>query len=566
MSDTDIRHHIRRIKDGRPDIFEAIANRIPAKLKAQLLQNTSNGTSHKESSQTRPSNLSSRIGSSLNPKQGNLSEREAKHLLRRATFSAKPTKIRAITGRSVAQIVDEMMDEARDAPVLQNPDYLNDFPPEDDSQLDAFSERNEGYLFSLWNDIQNGFMGGTIRDRLAFFWSNHFVTSYEEYFLAAFGFRYWQLLHSNALGNFKDFTLEIGRGPAMLIYLNGAENIKQAPNENYARELLELFTLGINDKFGNPNYTEDDIVQVARALTGYWVDFYEMKVNFEPFFHDTGQKTIFGERARFDFDSLHELIFDKKSEQAAWFICSKLYREFVHHEVDDNVVNQMASLFISSGMEIEPVVRALLKSEAFFDSQVVSSKIKSPTEYFTAFWGEMMDELDQQSSLITIFLSFQAGQLLLAPPNVAGWTGGRDWINTSSLPNRWLVMEYFIWVPENDAGFFGFEPFKGLMAELYDLGQSDAMFRVPILLAQHISPVPLDKLDIPPVEFGFGGDIDNAPIPNDIANAPEYIQTLCKRFLNGGPWYEFNFEDRDGLIRMQLFMEYLMGIPEIQLV
>lgn len=565
MVSEDTKRHIERLKKLRPSPVETASKLLPDELAAKLTEESTRNKVY-EDRVISPAVLGASTSSSLRPMSGSLSPKQARHLLRRATFSAKPSRVNNLVGRSISEVVDEMMNEASATPVLSTPDYVNDYPPEDQAAEQEFVERNEDYLYQLWANIQNGFIQGTIKDRLAFFWSNHFVTSYEEYFLATFGFRYWQLLHKHSLGNFKQFVVDVGLNEGMLLYLNGSENIVQAPNENYARELLELFTMGIQDKNGQDNYTEEDIVEIARALTGYYVAWYQMEVNFEPWFHDDGIKNILGQTGNIGYFDLHDIIFDQRKDQIAWHICSKIYKEFVSHEIDEGVVQEMSTLFLNSDFEIEPVVRALLKSEAFFNAQIMSSKIKSPLEYFTAFFGEMMDELEQQTSLLTVYLSNIVGQLLLSPTNVAGWKGQRDWITTSTLPNRWLLMEYYIRADNSDDGWIGFDPFLNLIKELYDTDQLDAPFRVPILLAEHLLPIDLESLDIPDVGYGFGGDINAFPIPDDIENGPEHIKTLCKIFLSGAPWYEFDFASTPAKLRMQFFYGYLMEIPEMQLV
>ena len=214
-----------------------------------------------------------------------------------------------------------------------------------------------------------------MRDRLTLFWSNHFVTEYYMYNHPAYTFRYYNNLQSNVLGNFKNFVSVMGLDDAMLMYLNGYENRNNAPNENYARELYELFTLGE----GN-GYTQDDITETARALTGYNNRQDGGPIYFNPNRFDNGEKTIFGRKGNWNYDDVINILFEEKSDLISKFIVRKLYKHFISPDVNEAIVDELALYFVNNNFELEPLYKKLFKSEHFFNSYSSNVLIKSPVD------------------------------------------------------------------------------------------------------------------------------------------------------------------------------------------
>ena len=291
-----------------------------------------------------------------------------------------------------------------------------------------------------------------LRSKLAVFWHNHFVTEYEVYDCPSYMWAYYQLLHIEALGNFKNFVVAMGRNPAMLNYLDGDQNIVDAPNENYARELMELFTMGENN-----GYTQDDIVEVARALTGWTQDMYNCgQPYFDSNLHDTGSKTIFGQTGNWNYTDVHELIFNLRQEQVAHYICSKIYRHFVYENPDEVIIQEMMQTFVENDWELAPVFRQLLKSEHFFEARIINAKIKSPFECFQSLFRSMNMAYNINFNDDNInFLSYacmELGQYIFNPVDVAGWPGQRDWVNENTLTLRWSFMQSFLFgvIANND--------------------------------------------------------------------------------------------------------------------
>jgi len=234
-----------------------------------------------------------------------------------------------------------------------------------------------------------------------------------------------QLFRKNAFGNMRTFTKEVNKDAAMLIYLDGKDNQKNKPNENYARELLELFTIGIG------NYTQQDIEQAAKALTGWQVN--NLKVVFNRNRFNTDEKTFFGKKGNFNDEQLVDIIFEQA--ETARFICRKLYKEFVFYKVDESFVDQMANVFRNNNYEIKPVLSFLFQSEHFYEDQFKGGKIKSPIEFLVG----TLKNFDLKQNIAFDYLSRTSQtlqQFLFNPPDVKGWTGQRNWISSTTYPTR----------------------------------------------------------------------------------------------------------------------------------
>jgi len=271
-----------------------------------------------------------------------------------------------------------------------------------------------------------------LREKMTLFWHGHFATKVP--------FAYLMQVQNNtfrehALGNFRDMLHAVSKDPAMLIFLNNQQNIKKQPNENFARELLELFTLG------EGNYTEQDIKEIARAFTGWKVN---RNGNFEfvEKEHDNGDKTIFGNTANFNGDEVIDLILE--NPKTAQFITRKLYRYFVNDSVDEQKVNELGQIFYESDYDISTVLRAIFESDWFYADDNIGSKICSPIELMVRL--KRLFKLEMKDEEVWLKVQNVLGQMLFNPPNVAGWQGGKSWIDSSSLMLRLnmapLIFEY----------------------------------------------------------------------------------------------------------------------------
>jgi uncharacterized protein (DUF1800 family) len=263
----------------------------------------------------------------------------------------------------------------------------------------------------------------------------------------SFLYYYINCLQRNAIGNFKTFVSEIGLTSAMLYYLDGVYNNGNNPNENYARELYELFTLGE----GN-GYTEQDIIETARALTGYVERGEEgcTQVTFDATKFDGGTKTILGQTGNWNYNDVIDILFQQRPNEIAGFICKKLYEFFVHPDSADDagnaqtIISGMAGTMIANNFEIAPVLAQLFKSEHFFDDEAIGVIIKSPFDIYLNLINETNFAYDNNLLLNVVDTTRMLGQELFDPYDVAGWQRDRTWINTNFIIGRWLTVEVFL--------------------------------------------------------------------------------------------------------------------------
>jgi uncharacterized protein (DUF1800 family) len=371
------------------------------------------------------------------------------HVYRRLGFGANQIDIDAALSLTPEEFIDSLVDTAANQPPTPAPTWgywsLNDY-------TDYNAERPEQVI--EWGiQTVNDFMDADLRGRLTLFWMNHFVTEYEDYGHPPFMFQYYNTIQTHALGNFKEFVRAIGLNSAMLLYLNGFENTNVNPNENYARELFELFTLGE----GN-GYTQDDILEAARALTGYnhWDD-YGDPIYFDNNTFDNGEKTIFGQTGIWGYDDLIDILFQEKENELAFYICDKLYRYFVSPAVDQiidqNVIQPLATTLIANNFELIPVLKQLFKSAHFFDERALGVIIKSPFDVILDFIKETEFFYDDELADGFVYYTALMGQELYDPPDVSGWRGDEAWINASTLTGRWQLLElYLAYLYSNDFG------------------------------------------------------------------------------------------------------------------
>ena len=360
-------------------------------------------------------------------------------LFRRIGFSIKFSEIESHLNTNPGDLIDQIFDEAINIPVSPDPGWANfnnaDF---------TASGKNRGAFFRDHQKIVfDDFLNNGFRERLTLFWSNHFVTEYYMYNHPAYTFRYYNKLQDNALGNFKEFVRKIGLDDAMLMYLNGFENKNNAPNENYSRELFELFTLGE----GN-GYTQDDITETARALTGYNTRQNGGPITFNSNRFDDGEKTIFGRTGNWNYDDVIDILFEEKSDLIADFICRKIYRHFVSPDVNDDIILDLSNYFIENNYELMPLFKKLFKSEHFFNSSASNVIIKSPIDLMVFIEKEFdFVKPNNFTNSLTNYLrarTMDMGQQILNPVDVAGWQENQDWISTGTLPMRWEFGDYLL--------------------------------------------------------------------------------------------------------------------------
>lgn len=362
------------------------------------------------------------------------------HLYNRMGFGATFNEQESGLLKSPSALVDSLIDEAiakiNSVASAQFLPVWQDYTQQGNDYYD-FTEQINLHRQELQTNWIKQMIEQNFRAKLSLFWHNHFVTKFGDYKCSSYLYKYYRLLMDSGLGNFRDFVKNIGKSGAMLMFLNGAENEKSDPNENYARELLELFTLGE----GN-GYTENDIVEAARALTGWRASFFLCEVPyFDATLHDDGMKTIFGQTDNYDHDSLVDLIFDVRGNEVAHYICRKLYRYFVYDIPDEGIVSQLAQIFVDNDFEFIPVFKALFKSQHFFDDNAINVRIKSPLECFVTMIRKLDMEYNNDVFLEKIFGACRdLGQHLFNPPDVSGWREHRAWITEETMTKRWNAL------------------------------------------------------------------------------------------------------------------------------
>ena len=364
-----------------------------------------------------------------------LTEDEAYHLLRRAAFGAGPADVEQAVEAGLAATVDELLTKKSMPREVKNlaASYENDI-----------AERWMVYLLESPNPLI---------ERMTLFWHDRFAasgrvaTDWRERSLPV---QHYEMLRSNALGNYRDFLSDLTLDPLMLLWLDGANSPKESPNENYAREFWELFTLG-----RDVLYTEDDIRESALAFTGtilIYSNDEDPRPAFDLYHHDTSMKLIFPERAdaaEHDYSSVIDLTLAQP--EAAEYVARNLFAFFVHNEPSDEVVDALAAQFIADDFEIKPLVRTILTSQAMFSETARGTQISSPVEHYIGIartFDMHIASEDSQGWTFTnlVNLLADAGQELLDPPSVAGWDEGEPWLEDQWLLHRvealGVTMEY----------------------------------------------------------------------------------------------------------------------------
>ena len=420
-----------------------------------------------------------------------LTPKTAAHLLRRATFGPTQAEIAAFTGLTAAQAVQQLIANAQYSPPPPV-DIDESKPTAGQTYLDKPYDNDRSFDFGQF--VKYWWLGlmtsqtvpVSLLDKLALFWQNHFVTTRETVNDYRFLNRYLLLLRNNALGNVKTLVTAITKDPAMLHYLNGNENEVGHPNENYGRELQELFTVGVYDGNGNKTYTEDDVKAAARVLTGWQYTNYEQNgsTTFATLFtdarHDGTNKTFSayynntvivgravsqpGTNSAGD-DELNDLVTMLLAHpQSARFICRKLYRWYVNPNVtpaiETGIIIPLAQFFVSGNFAIQPVIEKLLTSEVFFDQTNVGAIVKSPAELAIGslrFFNQPVPDMTTDYTAYKNYFNFVYYQMqdMLMPimdqPSVFGHepyyqTGySKLWINTTTIGVRSNFMNAFVY-------------------------------------------------------------------------------------------------------------------------
>lgn len=436
------------------------------------------------------------LATGLSPYTGEWTEKQAAHLLKRALFGVKRSELSLAMDLGMSVTVSTLL-EVGQAPLPPVNDYNSIAEGIEDPDV-AFGETwieaphgddlEGSRVASLkgWmvkNRIKQGF---SLEEKMILFWHNLLPAEMWAVFVARLSYHYEEMLRRNVFGNYKALIRELTLDPSMLLYLNGAFNNKYAPDENYGRELQELFCIG---KGPGSQYTEEDVQAAARVLTGFTLKWEDIEAAgnvssiFYPDYHDTSDKqfsTFYGSRlitgksgpaGAGELDELLEIIFE--NEEVSKYICRRLYNFFVYPVIDasaeEQIIAPLAALFRASNYEIKPVIAALLQSEHFYDEANIGAMIKSPADALIGLWRtlDIQDVSDSDIHLLAkqhlsmIWTMANWGMELGDPPSVAGWPAyyqapqfDKAWITTDTITNRAFINDSLIfwgfWINEDN--------------------------------------------------------------------------------------------------------------------
>ncbi len=462
----------------------------------------------------------------------------ASHLLRRATYLPTYAAVREALTMQPAALVDRLL-EAPTEPPAPAP-WVNEIfnRPTTQPEKDAYESLNKSLTQSLrawWADLMVA-SGTNIVEKMTLFWHGHITSESAVVKVPQYLYQQNVLFRVYALGNFRDFMKAVNHDPAMLRYLDGEINTGGNPNENYARELMELFSMG------EGHYTEQDIKEAARCLTGWRLDeFTSLDATFNPLYHDSGNKTFMGRTivgrssldGRFEGDDVVDIIFEDAA--VAQFICRKLYLAFVYNnpsQVDGAIVDELATILRSNNYDLRIVVETLLKSAHFFDTVNIGAMIKSPA-VFSVGLARQFAAHPGGSRLADDMRAIE--QNLLDPPNVAGWEGYRTWISTTTYPLRKSIAERFI-------------------TGQYPGGGSQTPVDAVAWIKQFDTYRDAEKL------------LDEIltlllPVKVSAARRAGYLQTM----LGGAPVYEWNIDAPNSELNVRNMLVRIVSAPDFQL-
>jgi uncharacterized protein (DUF1800 family) len=374
---------------------------------------------------------------------------KAAHLLNRAAFGGTPGEIQDFYALGMEKAVERMLNAPDDSVAFPKPEGIepHDFAklrmemqalPEEaktEKRKTMQQEERKQTLEMLGWWMQRMLRTpNPLREKMTLFWHGHFATSAQKVKRAYLMWQQNETLRREALGDFQVLLKEMSRDPAMMFYLDTQQSKKDHPNENFAREVMELFTLGIG------NYTEEDIQQAARAFTGYKIDPSNGSFRFAPFQHDDGTKKFFGKTGNFGGDDILDMILQKPA--CARFISGKIWSFFAYENPSPALADTLAQSFRSQKFAIRSLLRQIFRSAEFYSPAAIRTQIKSPVQWMVE--TAKLLETDLPKGFVMVNSLRQMGQVPFAPPNVKGWDGGKAWISTSTLLFRYNLASFFL--------------------------------------------------------------------------------------------------------------------------
>lgn len=356
-----------------------------------------------------------------------LSDKQIQHLYWRTGFGISSKDLKTTRNLSKDQIIDQLFTESQHYKPLQmdfgmltkNP---RDLSREERKELRKLRNQKMNDLNLLWfNRLISSKQ--LLREKMTLFFHDHFAVRLRS---PRACLHLNNIIRKHTLENFGEMLMEVSKSPAMLLFLNNRQNRKNHPNENFAREVMELFTLGRDN-----GYTETDIKEAARAFTG-WNFTKDGEFIFRKNHHDYGEKTILGRTGNFKGEDVIKILLEEK--QTARHLTKKLYSYFVNEKIDVTQIDKLATLFYNSNYNIETLLRAIISSEWFYNPKNIGVKIKSPMELMVGL--SIPFQIEYKNPKVILYLQRKLNQILFFPPNVAGWPGGKAWIDNSTLMLR----------------------------------------------------------------------------------------------------------------------------------
>jgi uncharacterized protein (DUF1800 family) len=364
------------------------------------------------------------------------------HLFQRAGFGATPAQLQEFGDKSPSKVMKYLLkDSAKIEPLIvveENANITKRKALRDTLLMrgnlsaemirERLKENREKItdLNFLWvNRMASG--EGMLREKMTLFWHGHFACRSRQ---PLYDQQLNNVIRENALGKFGDLLMVVSKSPAMLQFLNNQQNKKGSPNENFAREVMELFTLG------RGNYTEKDIKEAARAFTG-WGFNGQGEFVFRDRQHDAGEKIFQGKTDNLKGEDIIKIIL--QNPKTATFITTKIYRYFVNENPDNQIIEQLSKRFRSTDYDLSDLMESIFTSEWFYHPENIGTRIKSPVELLVGMQRNFGIKFQQKQAVL--FIQKSLGQILFYPPNVAGWAGGKNWIDSSTLLTRMKLPE-----------------------------------------------------------------------------------------------------------------------------
>jgi len=363
------------------------------------------------------------------------------HLLKRTTTGASIDEINYFLNQGLEESINQLLTD-KELPIPPGTWVDEDLP-----NWNALSSEQRQEIIQIYHYRMKTFQKWwaqrmiddslNITEMMTLFWHNYFASAYSKVFYPQAMFQQNNIFRTYCMGNFKDLIRQVTFGPAMMIWLDISNSKKEAPNENFARELMELFTLGVD------NYSQDDVIAASRAFTGYITNGLDTNYDFEAMegwgpwwtnWHDFDDKTFMGQTGPWTGDDIISIILDQ--DNCAIHICKKMYQWFLYNEPDVLFIDEMANVLRNNNYELKPALEYLFSSEHFYDTNFKGANIQNPVQLYLGSLKKL--KMHDQPFDINFFCEIQnhLGMVLFEPPDVNGWIGYRTWINSNTLPLR----------------------------------------------------------------------------------------------------------------------------------